>query len=151
MAVINKAFPHWFDDNFKKFSESVDRIPFDQNCLVALCAPRPVLYTNGIEDQWANPDGQFEMLKAASPVYKLLGAEGVGAAEMPPIGKLVDSRLGYYVRTGPHVSDPDYWKTFLITRPIFEGSSGVVAFVLVALRVVHDRPTCCTQPRRVEA
>jgi len=113
VKVINNAFPHWFDDNFKKFNESVDRIPFDQHSLVALCAPRPVLYTNGIEDQWANPDGQFEMLKAASPVYKLLGVDGIGAAEMPPLGKLVDSRLGYYVRTGPHVSDPDYWKTFL--------------------------------------
>ena len=110
---INTSFPHWFDDNFKKFNQSVDRIPFDQNCLVALCAPRPVLYTNGIEDQWANPDGQFEMLKAASPVYRLLGAEGLGASDMPPIGKLVDSRLGYYLRTGPHVSDPEYWKTFL--------------------------------------
>jgi hypothetical protein len=110
---INTSFPHWFDDNFKKFNEANDRIPFDQHCLVALCAPRPVLYTNGIEDQWANPDGQFEMLKAASPVYKLCGSEGVGAAEMPPLGKLIDSPLGYYVRTGPHVSDPDYWKTFL--------------------------------------
>jgi hypothetical protein len=110
---INTSFPHWFDDNFKKFNEANDRIPFDQHCLVALCAPRPVLYTNGVEDQWANPDGQFEMLKAASPVYKLLGQEGVGATEMPPLGKLVDSRLGYYIRTGPHVSDPDYWKTFL--------------------------------------
>ena len=110
---INTSFPHWFDDNFKKFNEANDRIPFDQNCLVALCAPRPVLYTNGIEDQWANPDGQFEMLKAASPVYKLCGAEGVGATEMPPLGKLVDTRLGYYIRSGPHVSDPDYWKTFL--------------------------------------
>jgi len=113
VKIINNAFPHWFDDNFKKFNESVDRIPFDQHCLVALCAPRPVLYTNGIEDQWANPDGQFEMLKAATPVYKLLGVEGLGATEVPPLGKLVDSRLGYYVRTGPHVSDPDYWKTFL--------------------------------------
>jgi len=113
VAVINKSFPHWFDDNFKKFGESVDRLPFDQNCLVAICAPRPVLYTNGIEDQWANPDGQFEMLKSATPVYKLFGVEGISATEMPSLGKLVDSRLGYYVRTGPHVSDPDYWKTFL--------------------------------------
>jgi hypothetical protein len=113
VAVINKSFPHWFDDNFKKFNESVDRLPFDQNCLVALCAPRPVLYTNGIEDQWANPGGQFEMLKAATPVYKLLGVEGLSASEKPSLGMLVDSRLGFYERTGPHVSDPDYWKTFL--------------------------------------
>jgi hypothetical protein len=110
---INTSFPHWFDDHFKKFNDEVEKIPFDQHCLLAICAPRPVLYTNGIEDQWANPDGQFEMLKAATPVYKLYGKEGMTATEVPPVGKLLDGTLGYYVRTGPHVSDPDYWKTFL--------------------------------------
>ncbi len=110
---INTSFPHWFDDHFKKFNDEVEKIPFDQHCLLALCAPRPVLYTNGIGDQWANPDGQFEMLKAATPVYKLYGVDGMTATEMPPIGKLLDGTLGYYIRTGPHVSDPDYWKTFL--------------------------------------
>lgn len=110
---INSSFPHWFDDHFKKFGEKPERLPFDQHCLLALCAPRPVLYTNGIEDQWANPDGQFEMLKAASPVYRLLGSEGLAVSAVPPLGKLVNSRLGYYLRTGPHVSDPEYWKVFL--------------------------------------
>jgi cephalosporin-C deacetylase-like acetyl esterase len=110
---INSSFPHWFDDNFKTFGERPDRLPFDQHCLLALCAPRPVLYTNGIEDQWANPDGQFEMMKAASPVYRLLGSEGLAATEVPPMGQLVKSRLGYYLRAGPHVSDPDYWRVFL--------------------------------------
>ena len=110
---INTSFPHWFDDNFKKFNEEVDRLPFDQHCLLALCAPRPVLYTNGVEDQWANPNGQFTMMQAASPVYRLLGAEGVRATEMPPLGTLVDSTLGYFFRAGPHVSDPEYWKIFL--------------------------------------
>jgi dienelactone hydrolase len=110
---INTAFPHWFDDHFKEFNDQVERLPFDQHCLLALCAPRPVLYTNGVEDQWANPDGQFDMLKAAAPVYKLYGIDALAAKERPPIGTLVDSTLGYYIRTGPHVSDPDYWKTFL--------------------------------------
>ena len=110
---INTSFPHWFDDHFKKFNDDVDRLPFDQHCLLALCAPRPVLYTNGVEDQWANPDGQFEMMKAAAPVYKLYGIDALGSAEPPPLGKLVDTTLGYLIRTGPHVSDPDYWKTFL--------------------------------------
>ena len=32
-----------------------------------------MLFTNAQQDQWANPTGQFEMLKAASPVYELLG------------------------------------------------------------------------------
>lgn len=113
VARINASFPHWFDDVFKTFNEQTDRLPFDQDCLLALCAPRPVLYTNGIEDQWANPDGQFEMMKAAAPVYRLLGAEGLSAVQLPAVGTLVDSTLGYYRRTGPHVSDPQYWKIFL--------------------------------------
>src|SRR5579859_4718238 len=110
---INTSFPHWFDDHFKKFNDDVYRLPFDQHCLLALCAPRPVLYTNGLEDQWANPDGQFEMMKAAAPVYRLYGKEALPSPEMPALGKLGEGTLAYYLRTGPHVSDPDYWRTFL--------------------------------------
>jgi hypothetical protein len=113
VARINTSFPHWFCGNFKKFNEQVEKLPFDQNCLAALCAPRPVIFTNGVDDQWANPAGQFNMLKSASSVYELLGSKGLDAAEMPGLGKLIDSPVGYYIRTGPHVSDPDYWKTFL--------------------------------------
>jgi hypothetical protein len=113
VARINASFPHWFSGNFKKFNDQVERLPFDQNCLAALCAPRPVLFTNGIGDQWANPTGQFEMLRSASRVYRLLGSAGLDASEMPPLGKLVDSPVGYYLRSGLHVSDPEYWKIFL--------------------------------------
>src|SRR5207244_5720513 len=74
---INTSFPHWFCDNFKRFNEDPARLPFDQNCLVALCAPRPVLFTCAVKDQWANPAGQFDVLKAAEPAYQLLGAGGL--------------------------------------------------------------------------
>ena len=110
---INEHFPHWFADEFKKFNEQPERLPFDQHCLVALCAPRPVLLANAIEDTWANPEGQFEMLKAADPVYRLLNAGGLEAKQMPPPGKLIDSSLGYYIRPGKHSMTKDDWKIFL--------------------------------------
>ena len=110
---INTAFPHWFCDNFPLFNEQPDKLPFDQHCLLALCAPRPVLYSNATEDQWANPDGQFEMLKAADPVYRLLGAGGLDAKERPDLRKLVDSKLGYYIRPGKHSMDREAWGVFL--------------------------------------
>ena len=90
-----------------------DRLPFDQHCLIALCAPRPVLLSNAEEDQWANPQGQFEMLKAAEPVYKLLGAQGCAAETMPETGHLVDSTLGYWIRPGKHSMTRPDWETFL--------------------------------------
>src|SRR5262249_34196900 len=110
---INTSFPHWFDDTFKEFNDQVDRLPFDQHCLAALCAPRAVLYTNAVEDQWANPDGQFEMLKAADPVYRLVGTGGLAAKTMPEPGKLIDSTLGYYIRPGKHSMTREDWKVFL--------------------------------------
>src|SRR5205814_8361879 len=90
-----------------------ERLPFDQHCLVALCAPRPVLFGNAVEDTWANPEGQFEVLKAADPVYRLLGVEGLAAMNMPEVDKLIDSRLGYFIRPGKHSMTRDDWKVFL--------------------------------------
>jgi hypothetical protein len=110
---INTAFPHWFCDEFTKFNQHPELLPFDQNCLVALCAPRPVLFCNAVEDQWANPDGQFEVLKAASPVYQFLGVEGLKATERPAPGTLINSRLGYFYRDGKHSMSREDWEAFL--------------------------------------
>ena len=110
---INDHFPHWFNAEFKKFNDSPDQLPLDQNCLVALCAPRPVLLSNAIEDQWANPNGQFEVLRAAEPVYRLLKAGGLEATQMPEPGKLIDSKLGFYIRPGKHSMTKEDWRIFL--------------------------------------
>ncbi|MDB5385100.1 MAG: hypothetical protein JWM11_746 [Planctomycetaceae bacterium] len=109
---INTVFPHWFNDEFPKFNDHTDRLPFDQHCLVGLCAPRPVLFSNAVEDTWANPDGQFEMLQAATPVYRLLGVEGLAPNSRPEIGKLIDSKLGYFVRAGKHSMNLEDWQAF---------------------------------------
>lgn len=113
VARITKAFPHWFAPRFTKFGEDPSRLPFDQNGLVAICAPRPVLFTNATDDQWADPPGQFDTLKAAAPVYKLLGVEGLSASMVPTEGTLLDSRLGYWVRPGKHSMTPADWATYL--------------------------------------
>jgi len=109
---INTSFPHWFNDEFTRFNDEPERLPFDQNALVALVAPRPVLFANAVEDTWANPEGQFEVLRAADPVYRFLGVEGLEAQTMPPVGQLVSSRLGYFIRPGTHSMTADDWKVF---------------------------------------
>jgi hypothetical protein len=110
---INTNFPYWFDGEFKKFNDQPDRLPFDQHCLIALCAPRPVLLSNAVKDSWANPKGQFEMLKAAEPVYRLLGAGGLESEKMPPVGKLSAGTLGYFIRPGVHSMTRQDWDAFL--------------------------------------
>ena len=110
---INTAFPHWFNATFKEFNDEPERLPFDQNALVALCAPRPVLFSNAQDDQWANPAGQFEVLQAADPVYRFLGAGGLEAKSMPEPGKLSDGVLAYYIRPGKHSMTHQDWGAFL--------------------------------------
>ena len=120
VKAINDRFPHWFNAEFKKFNDAPERLPFDQNGLVALCAPRPVLFSAAQGDQWANPAGQYQVLQAADPVYRLLGVEGISestqqanGAESPPAGKLIGGRLGYYLREGKHSMTADDWRIFL--------------------------------------
>jgi hypothetical protein len=110
---INKAFPHWFNGNFKQFGADPSKLPFDQNGLVAMCAPRPVLFTNAAEDLWANPSGQFEVLRAANPAYRLYGVDGITAERMPGPNQLLASRLGYWIRPGRHAMSPADWKTYM--------------------------------------
>ena len=113
VKAINDRFPHWFNGEFKKFNEAPAVLPFDQNCLVALCAPRAVLFSAAEDDQWANPKGQFDVLKAAEPVYRFLGVEGLNVQEMPPDGRLIGGRLGYYIRAGRHSMTANDWEVFM--------------------------------------
>jgi len=113
VTQINDRFPHWFNDTFPKFNGREDRLPFDQHCLMALCAPRPLLITNGVKDTWANPPGTFEMVKAADGVYRLLGVSGLQLNKMPKLGQQDFGRLSYYIRDGGHTLDKGYWNVFL--------------------------------------
>jgi hypothetical protein len=110
---INEHFPHWFNGTFKEFNDQPEKLPVDQHCLIALVAPRPVLLSNAVEDTWANPEGQFQVLQAADPVYRLLGSEGLEVKSMPEPGKLIASKLGYYIRPGKHSMTKEDWKVFL--------------------------------------
>ena len=113
VKAINDHFPHWFNARFKQFNDDPARLPFDQHCLVALCAPRPVLFSAAEGDQWANPAGQFQVLQAADPVYRFLGVVGLAVKELPPLRQLVTSRLGYSEREGKHSMTADDWTVFM--------------------------------------
>lgn len=113
VTAINTHFPHWFNDEFKKFNDHPDRIPFDQNCLIAMVAPRPVLLGQATGDQWANPKGAYEMLQSADSVYRLFGKVGIDSKPMPAENQLVGDHLGYFIRPGKHSMTKPDWQVFL--------------------------------------
>ncbi len=92
----------------------------DTHCLVALVAPRPVLLQTGNTDNWSDPRGEFLAAVAATPVFKLLGVEGLDSDQMPGASTFVGHTLGYYMHAGGHGTVPSDWDVYL---EIHEGQS----------------------------
>lgn len=110
---INTSFPHWFSDTFNQYNENEAALPVDQHQLIALIAPRLVYVASAVEDEWADPRGEFLSSLHAGPVYELLGKKGLGVSEMPGLNSPVGESVRYHIRSGKHdVTDFD-WEQYL--------------------------------------
>lgn len=113
LAVINRVFPHWFNEKFKTYNHREQELPFDQHQLIAAIAPRPVYVTSASEDLWADPRGEFLSVKYASPVYELYGLPALSNATFPAPDTPLHSRVGYHCRTGKHDVTEYDWAQFM--------------------------------------
>jgi hypothetical protein len=119
---------YWMAGNFMKYgasdavfgSRNAGDIPVDSNELIALCAPRMTFISYGIPEKgdapWLDQRGSFMATVAASPVFQLLGVEGLSlprpedyhTAQMPPVNDgLLGGRLAWRQDDGGHTDAPN--------------------------------------------
>jgi hypothetical protein len=107
---------HWFGGNFVRYADRPESLSVDAHELIAMCAPRPVFVSCGspfVEGRWIDSPGQYLAATLATPVYALLGKEGLPAGPMPPIdGPVVGGDLAFRQHSGGHTVGPN-WPFFL--------------------------------------
>ncbi len=107
-------FPYWLCRNAWKFVHQEDDLPVDQHMLLALIAPRPVYVASGEDDTWADPRGEYLSAYHASEVYRLLGKQGLTSEASPPVNEpVLDTAVGYHIRSGGHSVELYDWQRFL--------------------------------------
>lgn len=84
---ITGNFPHWFHPRLRFFAGREDKLPLDQNSLLALIAPRALLLTCSYTEEQGCDFGFEQNYRALHPVYSRLNAA---------------QKLGLRLRTGPH-------------------------------------------------
>mgnify|MGYP003670714773 CR=1 FL=1 len=116
---INRAFPHWFCDNFDKFNEKEEALQVDQHGLLALIAPRPLYVASAAGDEWSDPKGEYLSAYHASAVYRLFGKEGIPDIGMPQLEQPIQNTVAYHNRSGDHdVTDYD-WEQYIAWAKTF--------------------------------
>ena len=99
LGIVN-YFPSWFgpQPGLRPYIGREADAPFDQHCLLATIAPRPLLLTYALDDRWSNPEGMVQSATAAREVYRFLGAP---------------DNLAYHLRAGEHLHAREDWDTLL--------------------------------------
>lgn len=113
IEIITRTFPHWFCQNFTKYSKHEQDLPFDQHELLALIAPRHLYIASATADLWADPKGEYLSAYHASPVFELYGMKAMVSEKMPNVGEDVQNDVGYHIRKGKHNITPYDWERYL--------------------------------------
>lgn len=103
VAALMRNFPHWFCSDFGKYAGREKTMPFDSHLLMACVAPRKLL-VEGFDDPFYDTEGEFEALRAASPVWTFLGRSGLPRGTWPATydTSAIGPRIGYVHRSERH-------------------------------------------------
>jgi cephalosporin-C deacetylase-like acetyl esterase len=98
IKVITARTASWFHPRLRFFVGREHKLPVDQNCLMALIAPRHLMLCSAYTEELGNPWGIEQAFLSVKKVYEFLGAEG---------------NLGLRLRLGGHGTLPHIGEVYL--------------------------------------
>lgn len=75
IQLLTGARPHWFHPRLRFFTGREDKLPVDQNMLMALVAPRGLMLYAGYAESAGNPLGFEQAYRSVRKVYQFLGLD----------------------------------------------------------------------------
>jgi len=149
---------HWMAGNFLKWGgalnpgsylpRKIEQCPVDAHSLLSLCALRPVFLNGGNQDSWTDPYGTYLTGVGATPVYEMLGKQGLIMADPKPqldVGYIAGD-IAYRYHNGGHTDAPD-WPAFFqfaakYTKPVGPATSieKKTELEIGALRLLQNYP-----------
>ncbi len=149
IELLTGGQSHWFSPRLRFFAGREDKLPVDQNTLVALVAPRGLMFYTGYAEGAGNPMGFEQAYRDGRRVYRWLGKEanvwmhlraGEHETSAEDVEKFVDffeSVFGRRVRpkleTWVHGYDFEEWLKSTGARPETVGKLGDREQILWAL------------------
>lgn len=111
ISDICSKFPYWFCQNYKKYIDKENSMPFDQHFLTALIAPRLLYIASAQDDTWADPVSEMLNCVAIDDVYRNYNKKGFIFENRPPVAGDVyhEGSVGYHLRHGAHYFSREDW------------------------------------------
>ena len=121
---IFQVFPYWFCENYGKYAENVEELPFDQHFLLAANAPHRVYVASASEDSWADPEHEYLSCVAADQYYKSCGLKGFVHPDRDPVpGDFFgEGEIGYHLRAGTHYLSREDWQRYIQYLNLADGN-----------------------------
>ena len=98
IELLAGAQSHWFHPRLRFFAGREDKLPVDQNTLLALVAPRGLMLYTGYAESASNPVGFEQAYRDALRVYRFLGSE---------------EKIWLHLRDGEHETTAGDTETFI--------------------------------------
>ena len=115
VAAITERFPYWFCENYQKYSDNEDTLPFDQHYLLAANSTHKVYVASAVDDLWADPKNEYLACVAASEYFEQNNKPGcIHADRLPTTGESFhDGNIGYHLRSGNHYFSRTDWNNYI--------------------------------------